>query len=196
VLTLGIGALGVAISPAAAAQPAGPHARLAYASHAAAVPGIAPSGADRTAVFLDSAGRVIPALSASRASSPADAAGPMSIDSGCTPVSGRDNPHRSSTGIAVSGHGWWDKGTCTNNTANVINCLYEYYTDNSWRQKACSPTQTLAPGGGSGNRTTARRDCGDTQDTSWRNYVDVDVIGESDTPEQPYNQADVLCRVY
>jgi hypothetical protein len=69
-------------------------------------------------------------------------------------------------------------------------------TDNSWRQKACSPTKELKPGGGSSNRTVARRDCGDTQRTSWRNHVDVDVIGEIDTGERPANQADVDCRVY
>lgn len=154
-----------------------------------AVPGIAPAGADETAVYLDSAGRAIPMATSPSADSEAALLG-------CTPVSGRDNPHRSSTGVAVSGHGWWDKGTCSNNRANVYNCLYEWYTDNTWRQKACSPVKELAPGGGSSNRTVARKDCGDTQYTSWRNHVDVDVIGEIDTSEWPYNQANVYCRVY
>jgi hypothetical protein len=98
--------------------------------------------------------------------------------------------------VAVSGHGWWDKGNCSNNRAKVYNCLYEWYTDNSWRQKACSPTKELALGGGSSNRTVARQDCGDTTLTSWRNHVDVDVIGEIDSGEWPYNQAAVSCRVY
>ena len=35
-----------------------------------------------------------------------------------------------------------------------------------------------------------------TLTTSWRNHVDVDVIGEVDTGEWPYNQANVACRVY
>jgi hypothetical protein len=65
-------------------------------------------------------------------------------------------------------------------------CLYEWYTDNSWRQKACSPTRERRPYTGSG----------DTNLTSWRNHVDVDVIGEIDSGEWPYNQADVACRVY
>ncbi|HEX7662510.1 MAG TPA: hypothetical protein VF444_23850 [Pseudonocardiaceae bacterium] len=30
---------------------------------------------------------------------------------------------------------------------------------------------------------------------SWRNHVDVDVDGEIDTGEQPYNQANVNCVV-
>ncbi|MFF3671888.1 hypothetical protein [Microtetraspora malaysiensis] len=97
--------------------------------------------------------------------------------------------------MAESGHGWWDKGNCSNNRANVQNCLYEWYTDNTWRQKACSPVTELNPGGGSSNRTVARHDCNDTQLTSWRNHVDVDVIGEIDTAEKLMNQADVNCRV-
>ncbi|PXY31483.1 hypothetical protein BAY60_03660 [Prauserella muralis] len=78
----------------------------------------------------------------------------------------------------------------------MYNCLYEWYTDNTWRQKACSPTAELRPGGGRGNRTTARHACANTLPTSWRNHVDVDVIGEIDTSEWPYNQANVACRVY
>ncbi|MEU9715108.1 hypothetical protein [Streptomyces sp. NPDC047976] len=35
-------------------------------------------------------------------------------------------------------------------------------------------TKTLKPGGGSVQRTVARRDCRDTRRTSWRNHVDVD----------------------
>lgn len=117
---------------------------------------------------------------------PGDALTVVSLDRlGRSLVSGRDNPHRSSTGVAVSGHGWWDKGTCSNDRADAYNCLYEWYMDNTWRQKACSSTVRLAPGGGSANRTTARRDCGDTQLTSWRNHVDVDVVDEIDTSEQP-----------
>lgn len=96
----------------------------------------------------------------------------------------------------MSAHGWWDKGSCDNDRAEVYNCLYEYYTDATWRQKACSPKKTLKPGGGSSQRTVARHNCTDTEPTSWRNHVDVNVIDEADTGEQPYNQADVKCRVY
>lgn len=186
VLAVGIGATTLTTGPAAAAQLKGPPDGATSVSNYA-VPGIAPPGADQTGLYLDDAGRVIPA-----AESP-------STDSetalfGCTPVSGRDNPHRS--GGDVSGHGWWNKGSCSNNTANVYNCLYEYYTDNSWRQKACSPRKVLKPGGGSSNRTVARKACANSLLTSWRNHVDVDVIGEIDTGEWPYNQANVTCRVY
>ncbi|WP_225833908.1 hypothetical protein [Streptomyces sp. NK08204] len=177
-------ALGIGGPPASAAATPGTSAKPGKP-----VPGVAPAGADKTAVYLDMAGRIIPAAGR-------PAAAPQTARFRCTPVSGRDNPHRSGTGVAVSGHGWWDKGTCSNDRAKVYNCLYEYYTDNSWRQKACSPRKELKPGGGSSNRTVARHDCADTLRTSWRNHVDVNVIGQIDTPEKPMNGAVVDCRVY
>lgn len=50
----------------------------------------------------------------------------------------------------VSGHRWWKKGTCTTSTTHVYNCLYEWYTDGSKRQKTCSTTKQLRPYTGSG----------------------------------------------
>ena len=38
--------------------------------------------------------------------------------------------------------------------------------------------------------------CDNTALTSWRNHVDVDVIGEIDTAEKPMRQQDVYCRVF
>ncbi len=113
---------------------------------------------------------------------------------GCTPDTGVDNPHRSSTGVAVSAHGWWNKGSCTAETATVKICLYEYYTDGSWRRKACAENSSLKPGGGSARRVPVRRDCTSTERTSWRAHVDVDVNGQIDTGEVQYRQADVNCR--
>ncbi|MEP6528266.1 MAG: hypothetical protein ABJA86_14015 [Nocardioidaceae bacterium] len=52
------------------------------------------------------------------------------------------------------------------------------------------------PGGGSANRSTARHTCANTAYASWRNHVDVNVVNQSDTAEQPYNQADVACQVF
>lgn len=114
---------------------------------------------------------------------------------GCTPDTGVDNRHRSSTGIAVSGHGWWNKGNCTGDTATVQTCLYEYYTDGTWRRKACGENGNLKPGGGGVSRVPARRDCDTTEMTSWRNHVDVDVNWEADSGEVGYRQANVACRV-
>ena len=113
----------------------------------------------------------------------------------CTPVSGRDNPHRSSTGFAASGHGWWDKGDCSNNRAKVYNCLYmKHQADGYWYQKDCSSTKTLKPGGGSSNRTVARAECEHYDVRSWRNHVDVDVVDEWDTGEKPMREASFVCR--
>lgn len=163
-------------------------------SYEEAVPAVAPANADAPAVYLDSSGQVIPMPGTGRAAGSATEAAPLAA---CTPVSGRDNPHRSSTGVAVSGHGWWGRGTCSGDLADVYNCLYEYYTDGTWRQKACSDVERLRPGtGGSSYRTVARESCDATNEQiSWRNHVDVDVVGEGDTSEWPYRQAEVYCTV-
>ncbi|MER7168162.1 hypothetical protein ABT336_19095 [Micromonospora sp. NPDC000207] len=175
----------VANAPAAGAEPAGLHVGARFVSFVDAEPGIAQPGADETAVYLDSDGNVIPI-------DPQPASESTLI--GCTPENMPDNPHWSSPD--VSGHGAWKKGNCNNDRANVYNCLYEWYTDNTWRQKACSSVRELRPYTGGAERTVARRTCNDRNWTSWRNHIDVDVIGEVDTGEQPYKQANVDCRVY
>lgn len=189
-IAIAVLALALAVSTTAATSAgAGESTRLAFASYEDAVPGVVPPGALATAVFLDQSGQVIPMTATADPS--AEAAGLW-----CTPVSGRDNPHRSAAGVAVSGHGWWNKGTCTKSLADVWNCLYKWYTDNSWRVKACAPLLRLAPGGGAGNRTTARINCHATTPTSCMNRVDVNVVDEADSGEQPYNTAAVSCRVF
>jgi hypothetical protein len=151
-----------------------------------AVPGIAPPG--DSAPYVDEHGRVID-LASERSSG-----GAMAPASSCQPVSLPDNPHYS--GGDVSGHGQWEKGNCTSDQATVWNCLYEYYTDGTWRRKACSSKVTLKPKSLSNNRSTARRACDSTgQLISWRNHVDVDVHGQSDPSDKPYHQALVYCVV-
>ncbi|MEV0845502.1 hypothetical protein AB0J21_06355 [Streptomyces sp. NPDC049954] len=145
-------------------------------SSAEAEPGIAPPDSDETAVYLDKAGQVM-------GMSPSTSTTPKAGGLRCTPESGRDNPHVSKNKVDMSGHGWWDKGDCSNNRAKVFNCVYEYFTDHSWRQQACSPAKELKPGGGSSNRTVARFKCRTCAQTSWRDHVEVDVIGELDTAE-------------
>ncbi|MGA5304793.1 hypothetical protein ACPCHT_33130 [Nucisporomicrobium flavum] len=188
VLAAGLAGTIALAAPGHAAVPGGATpGSAAVVSYEDAVPGLAPAGA--TGVYLDRQGRRI----AQPASGPASSAQPQAL-LGCTPESGRDNPHYSSGD--VSGHGWWKKGSCTADTAHVYNCLYEWYTDASWRQKACSPTKQLRPYTGSGDRTVARATCNSTGQTiSWRNHVDVDVDGQIDSSEWPYNQANVNCVV-
>ncbi len=156
-------------------------------SPAAARPGLAPAGAGGT--YLDEKGNVL-----SMWGEDADLMAGNAPRIGCTPGNGADNPHY--TAPDVSGHGTYVKGTCTNNTAKVYNCLYEWYTDGTWRRKSCSSTVTVTAGGGAGNRSNARHVCHSTsQRISWRNHEDVDVISEVDDGNNPYRQADVYCVV-
>jgi hypothetical protein len=148
-------------------------------SYEDAVPGLAPIGASMN---------VIP----SGSERDLDAQQALS----CTPGSHADNPHLSSTPGVISGHGWWTQGDCDNNRATVTNCLYEYYTDGTWRRKACDTEPGIYPGGGSANRSAANRQCDSTgQAISWRNRVDVDVDDEWDSSEVFERQATVNCVV-
>jgi hypothetical protein len=182
---------------AANADSGGAGSAEASVTYANAVPGLAPAGKADNAPYLDRQGRRIsdwgPGVTAQSSATQQAELGSARL--GCTPVSGRDDPHYSSGD--VSGHGWWKKGTCTAATAHVYNCLYEWYTDNTWRQKDCSPSKQLRPYTGSGDRTVARAQCNPSSGyISWRNHVDVDADGQVDTAEKPYNQADVICVVF
>ncbi|MEQ4301358.1 hypothetical protein ABNF97_08195 [Plantactinospora sp. B6F1] len=178
-------ALAVALLSTGASAVASPPA--SDPSRAAARPGLAPAGAGGT--YLDEEGNVL-----SMRGQDVDLVAGSALLLGCTPGNGADNPHY--TAPDVSGHGTYVKGTCTNNTANVYNCLYEWYTDGTWRRKSCSSTVTVTAGGGAGNRSNARHVCHSTsQFISWRNHEDVDVIGEIDDSNQPYRQAEVYCVV-
>jgi hypothetical protein len=153
-----------------------------------AVPGLVSPGAGDNAPYVDEQGRVIGLAAGGGSSMPTTAA------SSCQPIGLPDDPHYSSPD--VSGHGQWELGTCTSNTAHVYNCLYEWYTDSTWRRKACSAVVQLKPKSQSNNRTTARRTCDSTaQSISWRNHVDVDVDGQNDPPDTPYHQTNVFCTV-
>ncbi len=66
--------------------------------------------------------------------------------SACDPDTRADHPH-SPLSVDVSAHGWWNKGNCDNNWADVYNCIFEYYKDGTWRQKKCSNTVRVKPGG-------------------------------------------------
>jgi len=182
-------ALTVTVSPATA-QASEPDRVGRHVPYGHPVPGLAPSGVANDGQYLDENGRVIASHADDLKANPL----PQAQLSSCTPISGRDNPHYSSGD--VSGHGWWDKGTCSSNTAHVYNCLYEYYTDGTWRQKACSARQQLRPYHPYGDRTTARASCNYIGPyISWRNHVDVDADGQNDPPDRPYNQANVQCTV-
>ena len=103
----------------------------------------------------------------------------------CTYRQAIDNPHISSTApAAASVHGWWlaVAGTCPS-MANVDVALQGYWCDSfgcQWITVATDTSDVFA-GGGSGNRTTARRPCSSTARlVGWRGLVDVDLIGVVD----------------
>ncbi|MGV9213501.1 hypothetical protein ACTFTM_16720 [Micromonospora sp. RB23] len=180
----------VAVGGVSLAVPAAAQARVdGVVSYADAVPGLAPAGLADQARYVDENGREIDP-SANRKHD----GGNTTAAIGCTPDTLPDDPHWSSPD--ASGHGQWNKGDCTGATAHVTNCLYEYYTDGTWRRKACSGSTQLKPKSESNNRSTARRTCDSTGALiSWRNQVDVDVDGQVDSSGTEYHQASVYCVV-
>jgi hypothetical protein len=92
------------------------------------------------------------------------------VAAACTPYVDGDNPHLSSGD--VSAHGWWYRGSCANQKTTVYIGLQEFYSDGSWRTKATSSAYVW-PGGGSGNRATARHVCESVVPAGWRSYVIV-----------------------
>ena len=126
-------------------------------------------------------------------------AGSLEPQFGCSPSTGADDPHISSTGWAASGHGWWNKGTCTGATAHVTARLYEWYTNGStggWVFKAKGGPTSLRPNSAGGGRVTARKDCEAGNLTDWLNVVDVDVDGQADNSDVSERQNDITCRVW
>jgi hypothetical protein len=101
-----------------------------------------------------------------------------------------DDVHWSSTGWAMSGHGWWTKysGTCPSK-ANVDIQLQAVWCDGFgcyWKTVA-SGSKDVYSGGGSANRAAAREDCSGSQIVGWRSRVDVDLIGVSDPSGWTYS---------
>lgn len=117
----------------------------------------------------------------------------------CTPDTIVNYPHRSKTEGDISGHGGWNKGTCSGGKATVEGCLYQYNGKDGrgrqiWLRQACDKRK-LAPGGGKYRDVVPRMKCKSAAATDWRLHVDVDVDDEWDTPEKPMKQNRVNCRV-
>lgn len=171
-----------------------------------AVPSVAVTSEAQSAPYVDEEGNFL--ASSSEDLPTQDEVGPIAQKSlvapkvGCRPTTIVDNPHISSKSSkrAVQGHGAWNKGGCTKATrAKVQSCLFEYFTSGKnagyWVRKNCSPKSELRPGGGAGNRVTSHNNCVSNRNTSWRNHVDVDVIGIVDDSDTQHRQSIVACYV-
>lgn len=136
------------------------------------VPGVAAPLNDRATAH--------PALAPASAQLP-PSTGVTAADYYCEFLTRYDNVHHPKGSNYVSGHGWWYNVDCPAGTrAKVTTWIQEYYSDGSWRTKDTGD-KTVYSGGGSGNRSNARRTCDRYVTVSWRSEVDVDLIGISDS---------------
>jgi hypothetical protein len=95
-----------------------------------------------------------------------------------------DYVHQS--GNEVSAHGWWIQYSGPSGVqANVDVQLQIYVGGWGWINIGPNFTSNVYPGGGSGQRTTARQPCPGGGYT-WRSVVDVDLIGYADSDEKLY----------
>lgn len=95
-----------------------------------------------------------------------------------------DNVHISRTPpTAASGHGWWDLHSDGPTHADVTVQL-QINRGGSWVNVGAPGTKRVLPGGGSGNRATARVECASLSSNEWRSEIDVDVVGYADTPDR------------
>lgn len=127
----------------------------------------------------------------------------FTIPLGCDYETRGDRPHKSSTGNAVSAHGWWTTETperCPSHAYVEVwldafvcyyvkgvrtRCLWEQIDHNEKR---------VYPGGGSNRITVVRKDCARNDElVSFRTVIDVDLEGVWDSPWQAREQGEVMC---
>ena len=122
---------------------------------------------------------------------------------GCNYETRGDNPHLSSSGNAVSAHGWWWTNTrkkCPSHAhvevwLEVYMCSYDGNTRIScWWRQIDHDRQRVVPNGGSGKRTTVRKDCVHNNELiTFRTFIDVDLEGVWDGPGRTQKQDNVDC---
>jgi hypothetical protein len=93
------------------------------------------------------------------------------VASGCSPIPVGDYVHESSGD--ASGHGWWLQNNCPYTQASVYVDIWEYWiSDSTWHDMG-SGYGFVYPGGGSGNRATARAHCNTSEYRNWKSEVFV-----------------------
>ncbi|MET9292469.1 hypothetical protein [Streptomyces sp. NPDC003077] len=109
-----------------------------------------------------------------------------------------DHVHVSSTPPrTASAHGWWRrvKGGTTAEKAKVTVSLQVRHGRGKWKTVATG-SKIVKPGGGSARRANVRKVCANAHPTRWRSLIDVDIIGELDTPEKATTEVvSVACGV-
>jgi hypothetical protein len=118
---------------------------------------------------------------------------------GCTFETRGDWPHLSGGDVSV--HGWWNDlapGYCPTYADVEVwlqawgctpwNCFYSTLLSATAHNE-----ERHTAGGGAGHRTNARHPCAYSQLISFRNVVDVDLVGMADPPGYEYVDKDLLC---
>lgn len=135
------------------------------------------------------------ALAAAITAQVASGRGEVGAQAVCAAYTRGDNVHRSSTGFAASGHGWWDNVNCSATYADVTVQLQQYYGDGVWRNQGSAGKARVLSGGGSGQRATGRADCIISSYTGWRGIVDVDLVALIDDSSVLVTpSANIYCR--
>lgn len=118
-----------------------------------------------------------------------EAAGP------CGFITDGDAVHVSSSAFEASGHGFWRNINCKATKAVVTVQLQQFYSDGKWRNKGTVGKKTVKSGGGAGKRATGRAACNSKTLTGWRSVIDVDLVGQPDSPEKGVTKAvNINCR--
>lgn len=156
---------------------------------------VGPAGAtERTIVAMEPAGppgentvegRVQPAQDAFAAPSDGESSSDeASVQATCAYLSVGDHVHISDTAPrAVQGHGWWTGNSACNGKKAKVTVTLQKNVGGSW-VTVDESASTVYQGGGAGKRATARHDCSGTSSNAYRTLVDVDIVGEIDSPEK------------
>lgn len=68
--------------------------------------------------------------------------------------------------------------------------------DGTWIDVGQPGSERVKPGGGSANRANARVVCINSETSTWRSVVDVDIVGYADSPNQRITpERAVRCRL-
>jgi hypothetical protein len=100
-----------------------------------------------------------------------------------------DYPHVSAG--TASAHGWWIRGNAQATRARVTIVL-QMKVGQAWVTKGTKGSAVIRPGGGSSARVTAKAHCVTSGRHQWRSEIDVDLVGEIDSPNKAHSPTRTL----